>query len=283
MGARRSTDNAPARAAADPTAGPTPIPILLYHGIAGDTDGPLAPWVVSPRVFAEHLEAIAETGRRPVTVRELARYLADGRPVPQDVIVLTFDDGFADFAHGALPALAARDWPATLYVTTGTIGGSADWLSQARRPMLDWAGVAEVAAAGIEIGAHTVHHPQLDVISPAAARSEIERSRAELEDRLGAAVDTFAYPHGYHDRRVRQLVVDAGFTAACAVGHGLSSAADDRFALRRVMVRHGDDPSTVARWIDGEGLPVATGEPTRLRSVAWRRVRRAKARLGSAA
>lgn len=263
---------------------PSPVPILLYHAIADDTVGPSAPWVISPREFAEHLDALAATGCQPVTVSRLVAEMSspDPRPAP-GTIAITFDDGFADFATGALPALAERGWPATLYVTTGALGATATWMGADPRPMLRWEDLAEVAAAGIEVGAHTEHHPQLDVVAPTEARREIEASKARLEAGLQRPVDTFAYPHGYHDRRVRQFVVDAGFRSACGVKHAFSSTADDRFSLSRVMVRHGDDAETVARWAAGEGLSVAAGGPPQLRVAAWRQVRRARARVGRAA
>lgn len=264
---------------------PDPIPILLYHGVADDVDGPAAPWVVAPGEFAEHLDAISAVGCRPVTIGRLVELMTSSHEtVAPGTVAITFDDGFADFATGALPALAEKGWPATLYVTTGAVGGTATWMGAGEpRPMLGWADLAGLAQAGIEIGAHTEHHPQLDVVPVALARTEIERSRSCLEHGLGRAVDTFAYPHGYHDRRVRQLVVDAGFRSACGVRHAFSSLADDRFALSRVMVRQGDTAETVARWAAGIGLPTADGGPPALRSTAWRHVRRARARFGRAA
>ncbi len=259
-----------------------PVPILLYHGVAEDAGGPSAPWVIDPGTFRAHLDALDGSGARPVTIGALVDALEAGAPVAPGTVALTFDDGFADFASGALPALAERGWAATLYVTTGAIGATTTWLPE-RRPMLSWSALRDVAAAGIEIGAHTVHHPQLDVLPLDRARREIVESRATLEDGLGAPVETFAYPHGYHDQRVRSLVVDAGFRSGCAVKHRFSSLRDDRFALSRVMVRDGDPADLVARWCRGEGLPTSAGGSSPIRSVAWRQVRRARARLGRAA
>lgn len=256
-----------------------PIPILLYHAIADDVEGPSSPWVISPREFSDHLDAVAATGARPVTMAALSTLLASGSPVPPDTLVLTFDDGFADMATGAVPALAAHGWPATLFVTTGAVDATATWMPGDRRPMLSWSAVADLAAEGIEMGAHTVRHPQLDAIPREVAESEIADSKAELEHRLGQRVVSFAYPHGYHDRHVRGLAVDAGFTSASAVKHAFSSRLDDRFALSRVMVRRGDDAATVARWACGEGLPTSTGGRPTLASAVWRQARRARARV----
>ena len=70
-------------------------------------------------------------------------------PAAPGTVVLTFDDGFADFASGALPALVERGWPATLYVTTGAIGSTTTWLPE-NRPMLSWSALDEIVAEGVE-------------------------------------------------------------------------------------------------------------------------------------
>lgn len=264
----------------------TTIPILLYHGVAPDTDGPMAPWVIDPGVFRAHLAALADAGLRPLPLADLVARVHDRHePVPAGTFVLTFDDGFADFADHAWPALCELGWPATLYVTTGFVGGTSAWLPgvAGTRPMLSWATLADLADDGTDIGAHSHTHPELDVIGRRAARAEVERSRELLSDHLGRAIDSFAYPHGYHDRPVRQAVVDAGFRSACGVTHALSSAGDDRFALARVMVRHGDDARRVVTWASGAGLTVHDpGRPALGRTV-WRGCRRVRARTRRAA
>jgi peptidoglycan/xylan/chitin deacetylase (PgdA/CDA1 family) len=262
------------------------IPILLYHAVAPDTDGPLAPWVVAPEVFAEHLDVLRAEGARPVTISELVAMVHDrGEVPPRGTIAITFDDGFADFAEHAWPALAARDLRATLYVTTGYLGDRARWLPGAApaRPMLSASAVAALADEGVEIGAHTVHHPQLDLVPLAEARQEIVAGRERLAEIVGDDIGSFAYPHGYHGRRVRDLVARAGFHSACAVKHALSSTADDRFALARVMVRHGDGADRIRAWVGGTGLATAAVGREELTTKAWRQYRRVRARVGRAA
>jgi peptidoglycan/xylan/chitin deacetylase (PgdA/CDA1 family) len=187
----------------------------------------------------------------------------DRRDEP-DAVVLTVDDGYDDEAW---TRLAARGWPATLYLTTG-VRRFHD------RPMLDAGRVREVADAGITVGAHGHTHVALDAVAPEVARDEIHRSHDLVEDWTGRAVTTFAYPHGFHDRRVRQLVVDAGFETACAVKQALSPPGDDPFALARIMPT-GD--VTAAQLVERlRTAPVADGRE-RLRTTAYRVVRRVMA------
>jgi peptidoglycan/xylan/chitin deacetylase (PgdA/CDA1 family) len=213
-------------------------------------------------------------------VSELVRRRAAGE-LPARPVAITFDDGFADFASHALPALTAGGLAATIYLTTGFIGGRSRWLErigEGGRRMLSWSQVAAIADSGIECGAHSVTHPQLDVLPPGAAREEIVRSRAVLEDRLVRPVTSFAYPHGYLDRRLRQMVIELGFASACAVGHAMSSTVDDRYALVRLVVDGELSTSAFARLLRGEGVRPAPRRE-RLQTAAWRFARRSAAWL----
>ena len=102
------------------------------------------------------------------------------------------------------------------------------------------------------------------------------RSRQELEDGLGRAVHSFAYPHGYHDGTVRRFVEEAGYTSACGVKHVLSSLDDDPFSLGRVIVTRDVDAARLRRLLLDECLPIAPRRE-RLQTKGWRLARRASA------
>jgi peptidoglycan/xylan/chitin deacetylase (PgdA/CDA1 family) len=204
--------------------------------------------------------------------------------LPPQPLVLTFDDGFADVAEAA-PMLAARGFRSTLYVTTGALRGRGPWHERADialppARMLDWSQLAELAAQHVEIGAHTHTHPQLDVLRPPRARDEIRLSKRLLEDVLRQEVSSFAYPHGFQSAATRQLVREAGYTSACAVGNALSSHADRVFSLSRLTVQADTTDDEVATWLAGRGAPVAP-YPERLRTRAWRAYRKARGERGS--
>jgi peptidoglycan/xylan/chitin deacetylase (PgdA/CDA1 family) len=217
----------------------------------------------------------------PMTVTQLAQTMTEGSlHLPDRPVVVTVDDGLADFYTGALPVLTQYGFPATLYVTTGFVGGTGRWLSRAGeglRPMLTWSQIADVQASGIECGAHSRSHPQLDILAPAAARDEIVHCKSELEQQLGRQVATFAYPHGYYSASVRQLVQEAGYSSACAVKHAMSATTDDRFALARIIVTETVDLDGFGHVLAGRGLPVAPVRE-RVRARGWRVVRRWVAR-----
>jgi peptidoglycan/xylan/chitin deacetylase (PgdA/CDA1 family) len=255
-----------------------PIPILLYHSIDADRPKPYGRWVVTPACFEAHLALLQKEGFSPMTVEALASAKASGKSLPAKSVVITFDDGLADFLLNAMPILAKFGFPATLYVTSGHVGSTAEWLAhlgQGDRPMLTWRQIADLANAGIEIGAHSVSHPQLDLIGIEEARRQIIGSRDAIEDMIGRPVRSFAYPHGYSTRATRQMVSDAGLRAACGVRHALSSSREDPFQLSRIIMEQSMTPSTMKRFLSGSGLPIAPGTcPPKV--FGWRQVRRAR-------
>lgn len=257
------------------------IPILLYHSISTEASPRFRPWTVPPASFADHMETLASDGYEPITVDRLQRLLHAG-PMPERPVVITFDDGFEDFHSHALPVLDHHGFAATLYVPTAYIGRRAAWLSrehEAERRMLDWNQVGEIAAAGVQVGAHSHTHPRLDELRPHESMDEIVRSKEILEDRLQLPATSFAYPHGYHDKRVRRQVIGAGFGSGMAVKHAMSSPADDPYALARIVVPREASVEDLRRLLRGSCLRQAPFR-TPLRTTGWRLVRRGRAHVG---
>ena len=192
-----------------------PIPILMYHSISQHASRKFKPFAVSPEQFAEHMAYLHRQEYTPITVTQLAQTFSSGQTsLPERPVVLTFDDGFADFFTDALPVLKRFHFTATLYVTTGFINGTSRWLQhegEASRPMLTWQQLAEISRQGIECGAHSHSHPQLDTLPIAEATREIVQSKQLLEEHLGLDVTSFAYPFGYYTHDVQKQVQIAGF------------------------------------------------------------------------
>src|SRR5208283_3844118 len=112
----------------------------------------------------------------------------DGK-LPDRAVVLTFDDGYADFHSRVMPLLDRYGFTATVFMTSGWVQDAGP-LPAGRRPgrMLSWSQVGEAAHAGIEVAAHSRLHPQLDRMQPKLLRDELSLSKSELEDKLGAPV-----------------------------------------------------------------------------------------------
>lgn len=242
------------------------VPVLLYHSVRDDPCRRDGRFTVSRAAFAAHLDAVRASGRVAVRIAELADWLRGERPLPERAVALTFDDGFAD-THHAVEQLLGRGLTATVYVTSGEVGAS-DRLSPTRLREL---------ASSVEIGAHAVRHRRLDELDERELTLEVTASKAQLEHFAGASVDSFAYPHGAYDPRVREAVVGAGYRSAAAVKNALCHAGDDPFAIARWTVTRGTTAARIAQVLRGEGVPRAWARE-RLRTRAFRTVRRGRRR-----
>lgn len=256
------------------------IPILMYHSISQSTNRRFQPFTVAPEAFAAQMAYLHQQGYTPMTVTQAMQARTSITDQwPQRPVILTFDDGFADFWTAAMPILQEYSLSATLYITTGFIGSTSSWLRHERetnRSMLTWEQIATIQTWGIECAAHTHSHPQLDMLPPTRAREEIIRSKELLEDNLGQAVYSFAYPYGYSTPHVRHIVQEAGYTSACAVRHALSSVDDHAFALARLMVRSTTSLDEFAALLTGSSSSLGTTLSmmySRTRTPLWRFVR----------
>jgi peptidoglycan/xylan/chitin deacetylase (PgdA/CDA1 family) len=245
-----------------------PIPVLLYHSVHDHPERGGRRHTVSRACFAEHVDAIAASGRVAVGITELADALRGGS-LPERPVAITFDDGFAD-TYDAVEVLLRQGLPSTVYVTTGALG-RADRLSRSVLAALS-------RVPGVEVGAHAVRHRRLDELDDRELAEEVGTSKAELEALTQQAVASFAYPHGAYDRRVRQAVIAAGYRSAAAVKNAASHPGDDPFAIARWTVTAGTRAARIAEVLEGKGVPRAWGGE-RLRTRGYRAARRHRRRL----
>lgn len=255
----------------------TLVPILMYHSISNTSTDAFRAYTVTPELFAAHVGYLSDEGFTAVTVSELAAMRRESRQPSARTVALTFDDGFRDFVTHAVPLLRSVGYRSTLFVPTGFVGGTSRWLvaeGEQRRSLLSWAELCQLRDAGVECGAHSHSHPQLDLLSRAAAAREIALSKALLEDHLQAPVTTFAYPFGYSKASVRELVQALDFSAAVGVGNLTSAPRDDLFAMPRLTVPSGMDAAGLAELLSAPrtALEEAT---SRARSGASRILRQA--------
>ncbi|MFG2818187.1 polysaccharide deacetylase family protein [Kitasatospora sp. NPDC048365] len=261
----------------------TPVPVFLYHSVSDDPPDWIAPYTVSPTVFREQLDRIADSGLSLVPLRRLVAALRGGPPLPADSAVLTFDDGFADFYWSVAPLLAERGLPATLYLTVGALhppGGVGEGSLLPPTPMLNWRQVNTLDALGIEIGGHSRTHVQMDTVRGSRLTDEIVGCKHALEDVLGHETVSFAFPHGYSSPAVRRRVRQAGWTSAAAVGNAFSSTTDDPMRISRLMVRQDTPARVFDDWTKCRGARIAP-YPDGIATRTWRTYRRVRAALGT--
>ncbi|MDW8380826.1 MAG: polysaccharide deacetylase family protein [Verrucomicrobiota bacterium] len=273
------------------------LPILMYHSISNESEDGVPAYYrlcTSPGRFAEQMYCLKEFGFQGVTLSEGLAWLdrnrskvgVIGRPRP---IAITFDDGFLDFYQEALPVLRQCGFRATLYLPTAFIGDSrrsfqpraAGTAARALgRPCLTWTEVADLVAEGIEIGSHTVTHPELLRLSWEERGEEIRVCKEEIEQRFGIPVRSFSHPYAFpseerdYVRRLGQLLASVGYESAVTTRIGVAQSRTPRLALPRLPISGADDRAMLIAKVRG-----AYNWMGSIQSCV-RRCRRLKERLG---
>lgn len=233
---------------------PQAVPVLTYHSI--DPSGSVVS--MHPALFREQMQWLASRGYGAITATELFDAWEGAASPPERPIVITFDDALGNVATEALPIMNALGFRATVFVVSGTIGEHNDWPEQGggipRLPLLSRDGLSELVAVGFEIGSHSNRHRRLTGLSPSELAGEVIDSKRALEDRLGAAVNAFAYPFGDVDGAARSLA-SCHYRGAFGTRLGIAGAGDDRFELPRVDMYYLRHPAgfrrfdtTIGRW-----------------------------------
>ncbi len=210
--------------------------ILTYHSI----DKSASVISVSPEMFRRHMENLAESAVPVVPLRRILDV--------ENSIAITFDDGFANFETDALPILAQHGFPATVFLVSGYCGRENNWAGQSpkapRLPLLSWTSVRELGANDIEWGAHTANHADLTALQDVQVNSELLDCVNEIEQRIGRAVQSFAYPYGRCDQRVRAAAAKR-FDRCCGTRLNYLGPNADPSELPRLDMYYLSDPEHV--------------------------------------
>jgi peptidoglycan/xylan/chitin deacetylase (PgdA/CDA1 family) len=193
----------------------TPPPLILaYHGVS-DVPAHLDPegLFISPRWLRWQIGRLRRWGYVFHTFGAMADRVAVGRGA--GCVALTFDDGLADNLLELVPLLHDEGAVATVFPTTGWLAKPHPSVPYARNLTADE--LRELHRAGVEVGGHTVTHPDLTLLSFEAARDEVRDGCDQLAEMIGAAVDVFAYPFGYATAETIRATAAAGVRAACRV------------------------------------------------------------------
>ena len=224
----------------------TRIPILMYHGIQLSI-GMRHPYFetnISPQLFARHMEFLSNDGYKTVTLREANQALLTGRAI-EKWIVLTFDDGYRDFYTEAFPVLSQYGLKATVFVVPGLTGEQR--IGRNAKEFMTWGEIREVQSYGMQIGSHTMTHPKLHCMQPSQIREELRQSKDLIEDKLGVAVQSFAYPFAFpeQDRRfvqtMRALLQLHGYRDGVCTIIGTAKRGNDPLFLPRLPANAYDD------------------------------------------
>ncbi|HSV48135.1 MAG TPA: polysaccharide deacetylase family protein [Ramlibacter sp.] len=241
-----------------------PIPILAYHQIGRRPARglPYRGLVVAPATFSRQMRLLRALGWQGLSMGQLEPYLRGEKH--GKVVGITFDDGYANAYHHALPVLHGLGFSATIYVVSGQLGGTNVWdrpLGYPAEPLMDAQQLRAWVASGQEVGAHTRNHVDLRRVDAARAREEILRCRHDLEQVLRLPVRHFCYPYGRYRPEHVAMAREAGYATATTNHGGRSRAGDALLELPRVVARSVLTLTLLwAHW-QRDGLPGLSARP----------------------
>ena len=242
--------------------------MLMYHAVLDQAQTPDWPWAVTRSNFEQQLDFLQAEGYATPTVSAL---MEDPERFSGRTVVISFDDGYTDNLEAAA-ALHLRSMQATWYVVSGSIGQEPAWPFDGRPGgrLMNATELRSLQQAGMEVGSHAVTHRRLSTLDTPTQLQEAARSKADLEDLLGTAVHSFAYPYGAFDNASAAAVQQAGYRSACTTAPGWMLRDGDPFRLRRLTVFNHDSTASLARKLSLGSHDV--GWP-QMASYFWRRLR----------
>ena len=241
--------------------GREPVIVLFYHRVA---DSHPNDWTIDTETFAGQIRWLQE--RFDIVPLAEAQHRIDSGSNRWPTVAITFDDGYADNCNFALPLLLREKIPFTYFVTTQNLCERTPFLHdlKAGQPLQPNTPeeVAELAAAGVEIGAHSQTHVDLgQVKNTEELEREIVDCKAVVESLVKRPVRYFAFPYGQAKnitRKAFRMAFAAGYAGVCSAYGGYNFPGEDAFHLQRI---HGD-----REWIRFRNW--LTLDPRKLKSVA---------------
>jgi len=233
------------------------VTCLLYHSVSDVSPSDMS---VRGNQFEQQMSFLKENCECIPLADALERL--DGAKQAQSTkraVSVTFDDGYADNYHNALPVLSQLGIPATIFLLAGkddTERKTLHLASDDNHPseLLSWEQVKEMSQRGISFGSHGESHQQLAKMTEEELRSEIHTSREALICITGLPIDYFSYPYGTaqdFDQRAMDMAKAAGYKAGFSAIYGKCSQDQDRFALRRINIEASDTLFTLRAKLNG--------------------------------
>ena len=218
------------------------VPVLTYHRVhtmpaVGQPD-----LIVDPATFASELQALSRGGYHTISQAQLFDAMYKGAALPAKPVIISVDDGYVDDVRTILPDLQRFHMVATFFVITGRTT-EPGFVTDAQ--------IRELDRAGMDVGDHTAHHVDLNLLSASQLRSETAGSRQRLQAILGHPVYFFAYPFGAYNDTVVHAVSAAGFTLAYTTAGGTTESTAAALTMPRLHVGRSETASGLISLLGG--------------------------------
>ncbi|QIL46293.1 polysaccharide deacetylase family protein [Vagococcus coleopterorum] len=204
------------------------FPILMYHSLSEGNS-----LRVPPAEFRQHMAWLKENDYYTLTPEEAYLVLTTNKKPAENIVWVTFDDGYLDNYEEGFPILKDLKMKATINsIIKKQKSDNGFTLEQAK----------EMSDSGlVSIQSHTYNHLELNQMTPAEQTEEMNSSKNFLDKNLKQDTNTLCYPVGRYDDTTIELSEKAGYKMAVTTEPGYASASDGLFALKRVRVSPGYD------------------------------------------
>lgn len=217
------------------------VPVLMYHRIGAPASPGLAPYAVAPEDFTEQMRFLRRNGYWTPSLAQWREAMARCMPLPGRPVLITFDDGYRDFAETAWPILKRNALGASLFVVSERVGQAPDWDHDGGdEPLLGWDDLRALADEGVEIASHNARHVRLTRTPIDHAIADGAASREMIRERIGGAVEAIAYPFGGADPAVRAGLWACGYRLGFTARPGLAAISGDPMMIPRQIVARAD-------------------------------------------
>lgn len=206
------------------------LPTLMYHHVQDSKSAEeknQTSLTVTPEYFKNQMQYLKDNGYKTVYMSDLINFFDGGGGVPNKSVLITFDDGYDDFAVNAIPILREFDFKATLFLPTGLMDNPG---------YLTWNTIKDLAKAGDVVFAnHTWSHRNVGANKLEVER-EIRTGDAQLDEKGFNSPKLFAYPYGLESEFAQELLDSLGYKLAFTTRSGSTLCKKQRLSLPRIRI-----------------------------------------------
>jgi len=214
------------------------IRIIMYNNIGAYPEAAMED-ALSADAFARDMDWLAKSDYRIVPLSE-ALALADGRnAIPDKLMALTFDGGFADVCEHVFPVLERHGFPATFFISLPDIGASLD-VHGVQVPCMDRAGINKIAKAGFDIGAYMLSGKDYRPHMENELIRAIREAAGSFPDMQGKPLHFISVREGIPGKAVMDVLQETGIKAFLTKCPTKRRA--HRYAIGRIQIDD-DDPN----------------------------------------
>ncbi|WP_339220966.1 polysaccharide deacetylase family protein [Paenibacillus sp. FSL H8-0332] len=240
------------------------VAVLMYHHLT-ETPLMLYPGVLPAVQFDEQMQLLKQEGFHVITMKQYREFMLDRAPVPDNAVLLTFDDGYESFYKLAFPILQKYGYTAVNFIIVSDV----DNTNKQQVPKLTWEQMREMKRAGMGFYNHTYNLHYYGVVDaeggtrPAASsllyihdenRNELNEeyyrrvtgdlahAERRLKEELGNTDSAIAFPYGSYNEKLLEICDSLGIHLKFNIGLGLSS----RTTLNAPRINEGNRTLTPA-------------------------------------